>query len=309
MADLPPFQKLKYLLAVARELHITKAAERLHVDKSHVSRAVRALEEEFEVTVFNRAHSRLVGVKEEAVPLLIDIEQALARFSTEVERAIKLARLRALRTASSFVIGYTPFVIPTIPNEIRSLHSRRFPSIHLEIRRAPTQELTDLLIADACQVCAVLRPAGARYFEEIRLHSEPLFAVWPRAYQANLRGTIALVDLRAHPLILPCSHRSDPILEQWFFERCAAAGFKPKVAAEASTPPEAFNLVQDSVGIAVVPGGFCVDVDGALQCAPIGGLEPLQLVITYRREASSRVQKLIAEIARALNPAGLAKAG
>ncbi|MFZ0747305.1 MAG: LysR substrate-binding domain-containing protein [Terracidiphilus sp.] len=303
MADLPPFQKLKYLLAVARELHITKAAERLHRNQSSVSRAVRELEEEFALTVFNRARTRLVGVKEEAVPLLADIEQALARFSAELERAIKQARLRARRKASSFVIGYTPFVVPTIPNGIRSVHSRRFPSIHREMRRAPAQELMDSLIADACQVCAVLRPAGARYFEEIRLHSESLFAVWPRAYQANFSGAISLVDLSAHPLILPCSHRTDPILEQWFFDRCAAAGFKPKVAAEASTPPEAFNLVQDGVGIAIVPGGFCDDVDGAFQCSPIGGLEPLQLIITYRQEASLRVQKIIAEVARELDPA------
>lgn len=78
--------------------------------------------------------------------------------------------------------------------------------------------------------------------------------MWPRAYQVNLGEAIALADLRAHPLILPWSHRTDPILDQWFFDRCAAAGFKPKAAAEASTAPEAFNLVQDGVGIAIVPG-------------------------------------------------------
>ena len=309
MADLPPFQKLKYLLAVARELHVTNAAKRLHVNQSNVSRAVRELEREFALTVFDRAHTRLVGVKKEAAPLLADIQQALDRFSEEVDRAIKLARLRAGRRASSFVIGFTPFVLRAIPNGIRSVLSRRFPSILIEMRRAPAQDLTDSLIADACQVCAVLRPAGARYFEEIQLHSQTLFAVWPRAYRANLGGAIALADLRAHPLILPCSHRTDPILEQWFFDRCAAAGFRPKAAAEASTPPEAFNLVQDGVGIAVLPGGFCSDVDGSLQCAPIGGLEPLQLIITYRCEASFRVQRMIAQIARELDPKNLPKAG
>lgn len=165
MAVIPPLRKLEYLLAVARELHITKAAERLHVHPSVVSRDVKALEEEFALTVFIRGHRRLVGIKEEAAQLVVDIEQALARFSTELERAIKLAQLRAQRRASSIMIGYTPFVVSTMPNEIRSVHNRRFPSIHLELRRAPAQELIDSLIADACQLCVVLRPAGARYFE------------------------------------------------------------------------------------------------------------------------------------------------
>jgi len=310
MAGTPPLRKIEYLLAVAEELHVTNAAKRLHVNQSNVSRAVKELEEDFfALTIFVRANGRLVAIEKDAEQLIADIEQALARFSAEVENAVKLARLRVRRKASSLVIGYTAFVVPAIPNEIRSIYRQRFPSIHTEMQRAPAQELMDSLIADACQVCVMLRPPAARYFEEIRLHSQPLFAVWPRAYQANLSGAIALADLRAHPLILPCSHRTDPILEQWFFDRCRAAGFKPKVAAEASTPPDAFNLVQDGVGVAIVPGGSCGDAPGALQCSPIGGLEPLQLVITYRREASLRVQKTLPEIIRELYRANLLKAG
>jgi len=102
------------------------------------------------------------------------------------------------------------------------------------------------------------------------------------------------------------SDRTDPVLEEWFFSQCAAAGFKPKVAAEATSPSEAFNLVQDGVGIAIVPGGVCGDVPGDLQCSPISGLETLLLVITYRRGVSYRVQKMIADIARGLGGANLA---
>lgn len=309
MADLPPFQKLKYLLVAARELHITKAAQLLHVDQSNVSRAVRDLEEEFALTVFNRAHSRLVSVKEEAVPLLVDIEQALARFSDELERAIRLARLRARRKASSFVIGYSPFVIPTVPTEIRSVHSRRFPSIHFEMRRSPAQDLADSLASDACQACVMFRAAGTRYFEEIILGSEPLCAVWPRTYRGIPGGRIALGELRAHPLILPCSDHTDPALHRWFLGQCAAAGFKPKVAAEASSPSDAFNLVEDGVGIAILPGGISGDAPRALQWSEIDGLAALQLIITYHREASLRVQKMIAEIARELGRTGVANAG
>jgi len=141
------------------------------------------------------------------------------------------------------------------------------------------------------------------------LRSEPLFAVWPRAYQTNLGGAVGLIELRAHPLILPCSERTDPVLEEWFFAQCAVAGFKPKVAAEASSPSEAFSLVQDGVGIAIVPRGVCGDAPGDLQCSPIRGLEPLLLVITYRRGVSYRVQKMIADLARALGGADLAIAG
>lgn len=305
MADIPAIRKLEYLLAVAHERHFGKAAERLHVDKAHLSRAVKGLEKEFDFTVFIRGN-RPIAIKEEQLPFVMELEQLLARFVAEFENAVKLARLRDRRKASSFVIGYSPLVVPTIPNEIRSVHSQRFSSIHLEMRRASAQQLTDSLIADACQACVMVRPTGTRYFEEIRLRSEPLFAVWPRAYQGNLSGTIALLDLRAHPLILPCSDRTDPVLEEWFFAQCATAGFKPKVAAEASSPLEAFNLVQDGVGIAIMPGGVCGDTPPNLACAQISGLEALQLILAYRRGVPYPVQKLIAEVANQLRRANLA---
>lgn len=90
----------------------------------------------------------------------MDLEQMLARFVTEFEKSKRLAHLRARRKACSFVIGYSPFVAPTIPHEIRANHSARFPSVYLELRRASSQELTDSLIADACQACVMVRPAG-----------------------------------------------------------------------------------------------------------------------------------------------------
>ena len=307
MAVTPPFRKLQYVLAVAHELHFGKAAERMHVDPSTLSRQIREVEEEVGIQIFFRKN-HYVALTEEGSLFVLAIEQELARFIAEFEKAKDLARLRARRKASSFVIGYSPFVVPSIPNQIRSIHSRRFPSIHLEMRRASVHELTDSLIAEACQACVMLRPPGTRYFEEIRLGSERLVAVWPRAYQKHLSGAIALPDLRAHPLVLPCSYRTDPALQRWFLDRCAAAGFKPRVAAEASTPPEAFNLVQDGIGIAVVPGGVCADAAPNLERALIGGIDPLELIFTWRSGASYRVQKMIAEIVRELGRTDVARA-
>ena len=308
MAGTPPLRKLEYVLAVARERHFGKAAARLHVDPSNLSRQVREVEDELGIKIFVRTN-HYVAIAEEAVEFIMDLEQMLAKFVTEFEKSKRLARLRARRKASTFVIGYSPFVVPTIPQDIRAIQSVRFRSVHLELRRAPAQELTDSLIADACQACVMVRPSGQHYLEEIPLRSEPLFAVWPRAYQANLSGAVGLIELRAHPLIMPCSDRTDPVLEEWFFAQCAAVGLKPKIAAEASSPSEAFNLVQDGVGIAIVPGGVCGDAPRDLQCSPIEGLETLLLVITYRRGASYRVQKMIVDIARELGGANLAIAG
>ena len=72
--------------------------------------------------------------------------------------------------------------------------------------------------------------------------------------------------------------------------------FMGNPAAEASTPPEAFNLVQDGVGIAVMPGGVCADAPPNLVCAPIGDADALEIILTWRSGASYRMRKMVTEI-------------
>jgi prophage regulatory protein len=104
MAGTPSFRKLEYILAVARERHFGKAAERLHVDPSTLSQQIREVEQELGFDVFFRAN-HYVDITEEAKPFVPALEQMLARLVDEFEKAKNLARLRAPRKASMFVVG------------------------------------------------------------------------------------------------------------------------------------------------------------------------------------------------------------
>jgi DNA-binding transcriptional LysR family regulator len=308
MAGTPPLRKLQYVLAVARELHFGKAAERLHVDPSTLSRQVREVEEEVGFDIFLRKN-HYVAVIEEAQPFVLGLEQGMASFVAEYEKGRDLSRLLSRRRASSFLIGYSAFVESTIPNEIRTVHSQRFPHIHLALQRASSQEMIESLSENLLQACVMLGTPGSKHFDEFPLRSEPLFAVWPRTHQANFSGAVGLSELRAHALILPCSDRTDPVLEEWFFVQYATAGFRPRIAAEASDASEAFKLVQAGLGVAILPRGVCQDAPRDLRCSPIDGIEALQLILTCRRRTTYRVQKIVSEIASSLRRADLAIVG
>ena len=94
MAATPTLRKLEYLLAVARDLNYRKAAARLHVDQSTLSRQVKEVEDELGFHVFIRG-TRFVVIADEAKPFVMALEQILLSFVTDLEKARNLSRLMA----------------------------------------------------------------------------------------------------------------------------------------------------------------------------------------------------------------------
>lgn len=308
MSPIPPLRKLEYVLAVARELHFGKAAERVHVVQSSISRQVREVEDELGFAIFRRSN-HVVDFTDEGRPFTLAMADIVAKFYEDFKRARDISRLISRRNARTCLIGYSPFVPATLRHEIRSIRTLRFPSVHLEFRLASASEMLDSLGSGVFQVGVTYAPVERNDMQQIQLCTEPLYAISTRAKSASAGGAIKLVDLRLQPLIVACSDRTHPAMYRWLHEQCAIAGFKPKIAEEATSPQEAFDLVQDGVGIAIVPHGICDEIPTALQCSPIHGIEPLRLVLVYWRGASKMAQKIAREIAESLQRTNSERAG
>src|SRR5215467_12278439 len=81
---------LRYFATVAREGHITRAAEKLHIQQPPLSQQIKALESEIDAALFVR-HPRGVSLTDAGRSFLADAEQILAQ--------AEHAKIRARRTA------------------------------------------------------------------------------------------------------------------------------------------------------------------------------------------------------------------
>ena len=307
MSATPPLRKLEYVLAVARELHFRKAAERVHVVQSSLSRQVREVEEDLGFEIFYR-DNHLVDLTDAGRAFILAVDDSLTRFLAEYTRARDLSRLISRRNPTSCLIGYSPFVPATLRQEIRSIRKLQFPSLRLEFREAVESEMVDSVLNGAFQAGVTFAPLERNHLEQIPLRSERLHAVAIRGQSSSTGNPIRLADLRTRPLIVPCSERSNAALYQWMHGQFAAAGLRPRIVAEATSMQELFDLVQDGVGTAIVPVGICEGMPAALQCSPIEGIEAMRLVFLYWRGGSTPTQRIVSEIANSLRRASLEKA-
>jgi len=299
MSLTPPLQKVIFALAVARELHFGRAARRLNISQPHLSRTILEYESELRFALFRR-NRRIVELTGAGRTFLKHARELVADLDNAYGRAVEAGRLISRQNASSLVIGCSAFVPSRLRCQTRSIQRLRFPALHLEFRMASPSETFESIGSGVFQAGLTLGPLDRSDLAQFPIRFERLHAVLPNALCANGSGEIPLTDLRTRPVIVPCSERTHPALHRWLLENCAKAGFKPNIVEEVPSLDGVFDLVQDGVGIAILPGEACDAIPADLQCSPISDLEPVEVVLAYRQGAPIQVRKVVAEIANSL---------
>ena len=237
MSATPPLRKLEYVLAVARELHFRRAAERVHVVQSSLSRQVREFEAELGFEIFYR-NNHLVDLTDAGRAFTLALEDSLTRFLAEFTRARDLSRLISRRNATSCLIGYSPFVPATLRHEIRSIRKLRFPSVRLQFRLATESEMADSLGSGVFQAGVTFAPARTKspatdpvaHRTSVRRVSSRAFVKrkWcnPACRAENTSPDRSVLTTRASRAVSVAAGQ------------CVIAGFKPNIVEEVTSTQE-----------------------------------------------------------------------
>ncbi|MEW5838562.1 MAG: LysR substrate-binding domain-containing protein [Pseudomonadota bacterium] len=149
--------ELRYILAVARERHFSRAAEVCHVSQPTLSVAVRKLEDELGVTIFERDPKSAIRVTPAGERILAHAQRVLE----EAEQLKQAAQhynnplQGTLRVGLIYTIG--PYLLPYI---IPALHQRA-PQMPLLIEEGLTAELANRLQLGEMDVIVVSEPFSA----------------------------------------------------------------------------------------------------------------------------------------------------
>ena len=243
---------LRYFVAVAREGHITRAAEKLRMQQPPLSQQIKALEREIGAPLFLR-HPRGVSLTDAGHSFLADAESVLA----EVDRAAARARRTARGEVGRIAVGFTtsaPFH-PLVARAIREFRATR-PDVSFVLEETGSAELLAGLREERLDI-AFIR-SGLADTAALTVHAllqEDMVAALPARHRLGRRPNLTLKDLAAETFIL--YRRPDGRgLYDVIVAACSAAGFSPHVGQEAPRIISTLNLVAAGLGITIVPASL-----------------------------------------------------
>src|SRR5437763_10155271 len=123
---------LRYLIAVAEELHFGRAAIRLHISQPPLSQQIRQLEEELGVTLFNRT-KREVRLTETG-RRVVDEAQLILR---QVDHFAKVAARAGQGEIGHLSVGVAAGVNPILIDTLR-IFAQEFPAVRVELQYLST---------------------------------------------------------------------------------------------------------------------------------------------------------------------------
>jgi DNA-binding transcriptional LysR family regulator len=242
------YRQLRFFVAVAEELHFTRASTRLRIAQPHLSREIRQLESEIGVELFKRT-KRSVALTPAGHTFLQHVRPLLDSTVYAVHAAQRASRGEIGRIRLGFVSVPAFGVMPNATVRFRSAH----PDVEILLKEVNSDEGLEEVRTGQLDLCLLHPPRTvdpALNIETVWL--EPLVAVLPKKHPLASMQRIGLSRLKSEPWVL--AHRETASrLHDEIIAACAVAGFEPRVVQRTRRMTTTISLVASGIGVALLP--------------------------------------------------------
>ena len=169
--------ELRYIVAVAQEKHFGRAAQRCHVSQPTLSIAIKKLEEELALSLFDRssnevitteAGERIVAQARRVLEEADMIKQLANEEQNELEGSVKLG----------LIFTVAPYLLPKLILSLRNIA----PKMLLMLEENYTHVLTEMLKRGELDAIVVAEPFHEPGVVTEPLYDEPFFVIVPRGH-------------------------------------------------------------------------------------------------------------------------------
>ncbi len=243
--------ELRYIVAVARERHFGRAAEACFVSQPTLSVAIKKLEEELDVKIFERgaAEVSVTPLGEEIVRQAQSvIEQASA--IKEIAKRGKDPLAGALRLGIIYTIG--PYLLPALVKHSIEL----YPQMPLMLQENFTVKLLEMLRTGELDCAIMAEPFPDTGLAIAPLYDEPFVVAVPATHPFAELKSISAAELKKETMLLLGTGHCfrDHVLEVCpEFARFSSDAEGIRKSFEGSSLETIKHMVASGMGVTVVP--------------------------------------------------------
>jgi DNA-binding transcriptional LysR family regulator len=241
---LPEIRLLQAAIALAEELNFSRAAARLRIDQSTLSKQIAMLEEQTDLRLFVRNH-QTVELTDAGRHFVEDARSAVLY----AERAIADARA-ALHGADEVLhIGRSAFADPYLVTAIQAIQLPLFPGLKVKLSSNFSHELARMVAAGTLDMALVISIPDTQILSLLSIAEEPGYIALPKSDAIAGRDELNLEDLHAHEWIIPERH-INPYISDMIQTAASAKKIVPSDTHTFTTAEEASALVMAHKGAA-----------------------------------------------------------
>ena len=283
----------RYFVALAEELHFGRAASRLAITQPPLSLAIRALEDELGVTLFERTR-RHVALTHAGAAFLEQARAVLAR----ADEAVRLAQAADRGDVGRLTIGYMSASIFTLLPAVLREFAARHPGVRLDLRELTLPQQIAALRAGDLHAGFVRPPVTDAELAAESLLEEPLLVALPAGHPLAALRRVRIGRLADEAFVM-FQRAPGLVLHDLVLGFCLQHGISPRVAQEASQTHAVVGLVSAGIGVALVPA-FAQEIRlRGVEFRPLAERSPpVGTCLAWRRDDASPALRAFATTAR-----------
>jgi len=244
-------KRLRTFVTVADLGTVSKAALRLRISQSALSRQISDLEYECGFKLFDRIGRRLF-LTTRGEQLLEDCRGVLGQIGSLGERIELLKR----GDTGVLKLAAPPQTIESVLSGFLPRYAKRFPNVRVKLTEALGMDQVALLERGEVHI-GIRHDQGVNpWFESLALPSDDVLAACRPSLLLGRDGMVDIVSLAPHPLLL-----LDPgySVRRLFNAACRLADVEPTILLESRAPHTLLALAEAGTGVAIIPSVLRTD--------------------------------------------------
>jgi DNA-binding transcriptional LysR family regulator len=287
-------RQLRYLVAIDDAGNLSRAAERLFVSQPALSYALRTLERELDVRLFER-HAGGMTATPAGREIIVESRRTIA----QADRVTAAAERYRRGMAGLVRVGFEASGAGELTTRARAEFARRHPGVRVEPKRFDWGQEAAALRDGRVDVAFVWLPADLTGMRSEIVHVERRVAGLPRAHALAGRDGISVLEVNDEPLMW--TKRAPREWVDWWAVNPRPDGSSPRWGPTNDNVEEMLEQVAEGAAICITPRSMATHYARPdLAWVPIADIEPLRIALCWRRGDDSALVSSFARVTRDL---------